>query len=158
MSRRHIVVAVTVVAALGAYFYWVSDERQIRRLLGGVADAVTQHEGEGGVAGLADVASLARYLAPDATFEPGDPFGPINGAQEIVSTVGRLRAVMVRVELTFANAQIAVDGRTASVHTTARLALRDRNGDETVETRDALLALDKRDTGWVIATARANTP
>ena len=156
MNRRAAVIAVALVAAIGAYLYWAGDERQIRRLLDGVADAVSQREGEAGVAGLAEVAGLTRSLAPDVTFEPGEPFSPITGAQEIVSTVGRLRAVMVSVELTFADVQVAVDGAAASVHATARLALRDRAGEARVETRDALIALQRRDTGWVITTARAN--
>jgi ketosteroid isomerase-like protein len=155
VNRRAIVIAVALAAAIAGYLYWASDERQIRRLLDGVADAVTQHEGEGGVAGLAEVAGLTRYLAPDVTFEPGAPFAPIAGAQDLVSTAGRVRAVMASVELTFADVQIAVDGHSASVRATARLALRDRNGDDSVETRDAQIALEKRDTGWVIATARA---
>ena len=156
-DRRVILVVVALGAALAGYLYWASDERQIRRLLDGVADAVSQEEGAGGVAGLAEVAGLTQYLAQDVTFEPGEPFRPITGAQEIVSTAGRLRAVMTTVDLTFSDVQIAVDGSTASVRATARLALKDRNGDETEETRDAQIALEKRDAGWVVTTARAET-
>jgi ketosteroid isomerase-like protein len=152
---RTVIIGAAVGAAIAGYLYWASDERQIRRLLDGVADAVTQEEGAGGVAGLAEVTSLTRYLAPDVAFEPGEPFRPVTGAQDVVSTVGRVRAVMTTVELTFADVQIAVDGSTASVRTTARLTLKDRNGDQSVETRDALIALAERETGWVITTARA---
>jgi hypothetical protein len=156
-NRRTVIIVLALAAAVAGYLYWSSDERRIRRLLDGVADAVSQHEGEGGVAGLADVAGLTRYLAPDVTFEPGVPFAPLAGAQDIVSTAGRLRAVMVTVDLTFTDVQIAIDRNTASVRATARLALRDRNGDERVDIRDAQLALAERDTGWVITTARAQS-
>jgi ketosteroid isomerase-like protein len=155
--KRPLLIVVALGAALAAYLYWTSDERQIRRLLDGLADAVTQEEGAGGVVGLAEVAGLTRYLAPDVTFEPGAPFRPITGAQDIVSTVGRLRAVMTAVELTFSDIQIAVDGGTASVSTTARLTLRDRDGEQRVETRDAQIVLEERDAGWVIITARAQS-
>jgi hypothetical protein len=64
---------------------------------------------------------------------------------------------MTTVELTFSDIQIAVDGSTASVRTTARLTLKDRNGDQSVETREALIALAERETGWVVTTARAQT-
>src|SRR5262245_19258322 len=153
--KRTFLVAIALGGAVAAYLYWASDERQIRRLLDGVADTVTQEEGTGGVAGLAEVTSLTQYLAPDVAFEPGEPFRPITGAQDVVSTVGRVRAVMTTVELTFADVQIAVDGSTASVRTTARLILKDRNGDQSVETREALIALAERETGWVVTTARA---
>lgn len=156
-NRRTVVIALALAVALAGYLYWSSDERQIRRLLDGVAAAVSQHEGEGGITGLAEVAGLTRYLAPDVAFEPGAPFAPIQGAQDIASTVGRLRAVMATVDLTFTDVHIAIDGSTASVRATARLALRDRNGDETVETRDAQIALGKRDSGWAVTTARATS-
>jgi ketosteroid isomerase-like protein len=155
--KRTLLIAIALGVAVAAYLYWASDERQIRRLLDGVADAVTQEEGTGGVAGLAEVTGLTRYLAPDVAFEPGEPFRPITGAQDVVSTVGRVRAVMTTVELTFSDIQIAVDGSTASVRTTARLTLKDRNGDQSVETREALIALAERETGWVVTTARAQT-
>jgi len=153
--KRPLVIVLALGAVIGAYLYWASDERQIRRLLDGVAAAVTQEEGTGGVAGLAEVAGLTRYLAPDVTFEPGPPFRAIVGAQEIVSTVGRVRAVMTTVELSFSDTEVAVDGGRASVRTTARLTLRDRDGAESAETREAQIALEERETGWVITTARA---
>jgi len=153
--KRTVLIVIALGAVLAGYLYWASDERQIRRLLDGVADAVSQEEGAGGVVGLAEVAGLTRYLAPDVTFEPGAPFRAITGAQEIVSTVGRLRAVMTAVDLTFSDPQIAVDGRTASVRTTATLTLRDRDGAQSVDTRETLIALEERETGWVITTARA---
>jgi len=155
--KRTALIVVALGAVLAGYLYWASDERQIRRLLDGVAAAVTQEEGAGGVVGLAEVAGLTRYLAPDVTFEPGAPFRAIDGAQDIVSTVGRLRAVMATVELTFSDIQVAVNGDTASVRTTARLTLRDRGGAQSIETRDAQIALEERDTGWVITTARAES-
>ena len=155
--KRTALIVVALGAVLAGYLYWASDERQIRRLLDGVAAAVTQEEGAGGVVGLAEVAGLTRYLAPDVTFEPGAPFRAIAGTQDIVSTVGRLRAVMATVELTFSDIQVAVNGDTASVRTTARLTLRDRGGAQSIETRDAQIALEERDTGWVITTARAES-
>jgi hypothetical protein len=153
--KRPLIIVLALGAVIGGYLYWASDERQIHRLLDGVAAAVTQEEGTGGVVGLAEVAGLTRYLAPDVTFEPGAPFRTIAGAQEIVSTVGRVRAVMTTVELTFSDIEIAVDGGRASVRTTARLTLRDRDGAESVETRAAQIALEERETGWIITTARA---
>ena len=155
--KRVLLITIALGGAVAAYLYWSSDERQIRRLLDGVADAVTQEEGTGGMAGLAEVTSLTQYLAPDVAFEPGEPFRPLAGAQDVVSTVGRVRAVMTTVELTFSDVQIAVDGSTASVRTTARLTLKDRNGDQSVETRETLIALAERETGWVITTARAQS-
>jgi ketosteroid isomerase-like protein len=155
VNRRALVAVVALAVVIAGYVYWASDERQIRRLLDAVADGVTQEEGAGGVAGLAEVAGLTRYLAPDVTFEPGEPFRAIIGAQEVVSTVGRLRAVMSTVTLTLSDVQIAINGESASVQAIARLALRDREGEEQVETRMVRIALEDHDVGWVITAARS---
>lgn len=152
---RTAVIALVLIAAIAGYLYWASDERRIRRLLDDVTGAVTQEEGEAGVTGLAEVAGLNRHLAPDVTLEPGDPYQPITGAQDIVSTVGRLRAVMTVVRLEILDAQIIVDGTLAAVNANARLTLRDRDGAERVEARAIVVALEERDTGWLITSARA---
>ena len=68
MTRVLLLVALLAACFLG-YGYWASDERQIRRLLDDVADAVSQAEGEGGVAGLAEITSLNSYLTTDVTIE-----------------------------------------------------------------------------------------
>ena len=156
MNRRAVAAALALAAAIAGYLYWSSDERPIRRLLDAVADAVSQQEGEGGVAGLAEVAGLTRALSPDATLEPGEPFRTITGAQEIVATVGRLRAVMPAVQLELSDIEITVDAGAASVQATARLTLRDRDGAAIDEVRDVRLTLEKRDAGWVITAARAS--
>jgi hypothetical protein len=152
--KRAVIAVAGLAVAAAAYLYWASDERQIRRLLEGVADAVSQEEGRGGVAGLAEVAGLTSYLAPDVTLEPGPPFRAISGAQDVVSTVGRIRAVMTAVRLEISDPVITVDDGVASVAATARLTLRDRDGAESVDVRDVVIALAKREAGWVVTAVR----
>lgn len=153
--KRAILVAVVLGAAVGGYLYWSSDERQIRRLLDDVAEAVSQDDQSAGMMGLAEVAGLSRYLAADVTLIPGEPFPPITGAPEVVSTVGRLRAIMATVLLNLSNVQVTVDGRVASVSAAVRLTLRNVEGDERIEAREAVVTLEKRDAGWLITMARA---
>jgi hypothetical protein len=78
----------------------------------------------------------------------------MTGAQNIVSTVGRLRTIMTTVRLDISEPQVEVAGKTASVRTTAQLILRDRDGADVVEARDVLVEVEKRDAGWVVTTAR----
>jgi hypothetical protein len=153
-STRIVFVVVALAAALGGYLYWTSNEQQIRRLLDNVADGVSQEEGAG-VTGLAEVAGLTRYFAPDVTLEPGEPFRAITGAADVVATVGRLRTIMATVQLDISDPRITVDGATGSVHAMVTLTLRDREGTQRVEMRDVLVALEKLDAGWVISAARA---
>lgn len=152
--KRIVVTSIALAAALAGYLYWASDERQIRRLLERVADAVS-HDGTGGVAGLAEVAGLTSDLSPDVTLDPGAPFRTIDGAQNVVSTVGRLRAVTTAVRLELLDAEVVVDGGSASVQAMARLTLRDREGVEEQHAREVITTLVKRDGAWVVTTARA---
>jgi hypothetical protein len=152
--KRSVIMVAGLAVAVAAYLYWASDERQIRRVLDGVADAVTQEEGTGGVAGLAEVAGLTTYLVPEVTLEPGPPFRAISGAQDVVSTVGRIRAVMSAVRLEIYDPVITVDDAVASVQATARLTLKNREGDESVDVREVVIAFAKREAGWLVTAVR----
>ena len=65
--------------------------------------------------------------------------------------VGRLRAVFPVVQLTLAEPRIALAAdRTAQVTGAATLRMRDRDGAETVESRQVTISLQERDGRWVI--------
>lgn len=150
--RRTLTAGVVIAAAVAGYLYWTSDERRIARLLDDVVDAVSQSEGESGVAGLAEITSLTPHLAPEIEIDvTPPPSAHLRGAQEVVSMVGRLRAVFPVVQLTLAEPQIAVAAdRTAQVTGAATLLMRDRDGAEAVESRQVTISLQERDGRWVI--------
>jgi len=150
-------VALLAAGGLG-YWYWSSDERQIRRLLDHVADAVSQAEGEAGVAGLAEVAGLNTYLTPDVTIEATLPTraATMRGAQDVVSTVGRFRTVFPVVTLSFEDVRVSVDSDvTATAQSVARTERRDRDGATEAEAWQVVLSLERRDGNWLIARATA---
>jgi hypothetical protein len=145
-------------ACVLGYLYWASDERQIRRLLEGVADAVSQAEGEAGVAGLAEVAGLNAYLAPDVTVEATLPTraAAVRGAQDVVATVGRFRAAFPVVSLSFEDVMISVDSDSAAtVQAIARTERRDKEGALEGEIWRVDMSIVQRDGSWVIARATA---
>jgi hypothetical protein len=145
--------AVGVLAAVvGGYMYWTSDERQIARLLTDVTDAVSQGEGESGVAGLAEITGLTPHLAPEVEVDASPPpTAVLRGAQEVVSMVGRLRAVFPVVQLTLIAPEILVAAdRTARVTGAATLVMRGKDGAEEAETRKIVISLQERDGRWVI--------
>jgi len=148
-----------VVAAVSVYLYWASDERQIARLLDDVTDAVSQGEGESGVAGLAEITSLTPHLAKEIAVDVTPPeSGQLRGAQDVVSMVGRLRAVFPIVQLTLIGPQVTVaSDRTAQVTGSATLLMRDKEGAEAVETRRVTISLQERDGRWVIVYVSASS-
>ena len=150
--KKPLAVVAILAAIVAGYFYWTNDERRIARLLDDVADAVSQGEGEAGVAGLAEIASLTPHLAPEVEIDLSPPpAAALRGGQEVVSMVGRLRAVFPVVQLTLPEPRIAVaDDRTAQVTGAATLLMRDRDGAEAVESRQVVISLQERDGRWVI--------
>ena len=157
MNRRTLLTMVVLAAVVAGYLYWASDERQIRRLLDNLADAVSQDEGQSGVGGFAEIASLTNYLAPDVAIDATPPAtATIAGASEVVSTVGRLRTLFPVLQLSIADAEVsvAVDDA-ATVHATATLTMRNREGEEAVETRTVVISLLKGEGRWVIGAVKA---
>jgi hypothetical protein len=157
VTARVLLVAAVLLACLLGYRYWASDERQIARLLDNVADAVSQAEGEAGVTGLAEVAGLTNYLTADVTIEATLPTraAAIRGAQDVVATVGRFRAVFPVVTLSFDDAVISVDSDSAAtVQAVARTEMRDKDGAREEEAWQVVLSLARRDGKWVMAQAR----
>lgn len=156
-ARALLAAALLALCFLG-YRYWASDERQIRRLLDNVADAVSQAEGESGVTGLAEVASLNTYLTADVTIEATLPTraAAVRGSQDVVSTVGRFRAVFPVVGLSFEDVTVSIgSGSAATVQAIARTDLRDKEGARDSGVWQVTLSLEQRDGRWVIARATA---
>lgn len=150
--KQLLTAAALLAAVVAGYLYWTNDERRITRLLDDVADAVSQGEGESGVAGLAEITSLTPHLAPEVAIDVSPPPSAVlRRAQDAVSMVGRLRAVFPVVELTLPEPEISVaDDRTAQVTGTATLVMRDKDGAEAVESRQVVISLQERDGRWVI--------
>jgi hypothetical protein len=160
VSRTLLLVALLAVGVLG-YRYWASDERQIRRLLDGVADGVSQAEGEAGVAGLAEVAGLTTYLTPDVAVEATlrASAAAIRGAPDVVSTVGRFRAVYPVLTLSFEEVLISIDSdRTATAKAMAATEMQGRDGAREADAWHVELSLERRDGSWVIARVKAESP
>lgn len=149
-------VGVALGIAVAACLYWYSDERQIRRLLNEVAASVSQEEAMG-MAGVAEVMGLKNLLAPDVTLDPGPPYtGTISGADQITSTIMKMRVLMPVVLLTFVDVQVAIDAAdSATVHATATITTRTTDGEQNVDAREIVLSLAKRDGRWVIAAVEA---
>jgi hypothetical protein len=152
VARKPLAAVGLLAAVVGGYMYWTSDERRIARLLDDVVDAVSQGEGESGVAGLAEIASLTPHLAPEVEIDVSPPPSAVlRGAQDVVSMVGRLRAVFPVMQLTLPDPRISVaDDDTAQVTGAATLLMRDKAGAEAVESRQVVISLQERDGRWVI--------
>ena len=158
-SHSGTAVAVVVFAIMLAglvYRYWPSEERDIRRHVSNLAEALSLSTSEGEALSATRFAALREYFAPDVRIHFDD--------QEIVTRevlLTRLRAWSPPpggIAVEFVDIQIALSDRapTANVTLTARVSTqRVPVSESTVETRAVSASMVKFEGDWVIASADA---
>ena len=139
-----------------AYRYWPSDERDVRRHLIHLAEALSLPGTETDVARLTRVAVIREYFAPDVRV--------VVDGHEIVSRealIGRLTAWTpppggFTVEFVDETLTLAEDRSTARITLTAQVVSKDlQTGEAIVDGRDMTIAMAKSQGDWVITTAEA---
>lgn len=144
-------VLLTVMVAGIVYRYWPSDEREIRRHLSNLAEALSTPGGETDVEHLTRVAALREYFAPEIQVK-------VVGEQTLsrdalIGIISRLAAPAggFAVEFVDITVTLAQDHRSADVTLTARVASTNpQTAESTVDTRAAAGTMRKMDGDWVI--------
>jgi hypothetical protein len=146
-----------LVASVGGYLWWSSPERQIRRVLGGVAELLSHDAPATPLDAISTVSALQPYFAPAVTIEPGEPFEPVNGRDAVMAAVAQLRSRTAASRIEFLDLQIRVagDNRSASVDCTAMATLQDRAGQESIDAREVMVTMNVVNGRWVITWVRA---
>jgi hypothetical protein len=154
-------VAVIVFAIMIAgvvYRYWPGEERDIRRHISNLAEALSLANAEGEALSATRFAALREYFAPDVRVR-------FDG-QEIVTRdalLARLRAWSPPpggVVVDFVDVQIEMhDGSpTADVTLTARISIRSTPAASTAEQRRMTATMVRLEGDWVVASADAGPP
>jgi hypothetical protein len=150
-------VVIVAAAAIGGYMWWSSPERQIRRVLAGVAEGFS-HTGATTPLGAASAAAdLQAYFAPDVRIDSGRPFGTLTGRDRVIGAAARLRTSTpaFRIELVDVQVTVGDDAESAGVDCTAVATLQDGAGQDTVDARELVMTLALVDGRWVITHASA---
>jgi hypothetical protein len=150
-------VIVGIATAAGAYVWWNSPERQIRRVLANVADVMSHDAPVRGLAAAAAAAGLQDSLAADVVIEAGRPFGALRGRDAVVSAAARIFIVTPSMRLEFVDTKVAVaaDGRSATIDCSAVATITDRAGQESVDAREVMMTMNRVNGTWVISSAKA---
>jgi SnoaL-like domain len=150
-------IALVLVGSLLAYRWWTSPERQIRRVLAGVAGGLSHDTPTSALGAAAAASALQSYFAPDVTVELTRPTTVLKGRDHVLATAVRLRAFMPAMRVEFVDQQITVaaDNQSADVDCTAMATLQDRAGQESVDAREVIISLRNVDGRWVISHGRA---
>ena len=149
--------ALVLVGSLLGYRWWTSPERQIRRVLAGVAEALSHEAPASALGAVAAVSSLQQYFSQDVTVESTRPAAVLNGRDAVLATAARLRSFTPAMRVEFVDLQIALagDSQSADVTCTAMATLQDRAGQESVDAREVIITMRIEDGRWVITRGRA---
>jgi hypothetical protein len=157
-GSRYVVAVFAVLIGYFVYQWWFNPARAIKQRLGELAAALSVPAPDSDIARLERVAQLRRYLAADVRVEVDDR-DPITSRDAAIAIVSGLRPASGGVDVHFVDAQVTVLSSTDSrAYLTVELATPDRQtGQRTVDSRDAVLTLAKRDGDWVITSAESKT-
>jgi len=156
-ARRAALVAAVGAAATGAWFWWSSPERAIRRALDDVAARISHDAPLQGLAAAAAAAGAQDAFTPDAAIEPGPPFGRLAGRDAVGAAVARAILATRALQVEIVDVQVAVHagGASADVGCTARARVVHQDGGETVEARELSIAMKRHEGRWRITAIRA---
>jgi hypothetical protein len=152
------------VAAIGglllvgmAGWWWTGPERQIRRVLAEVAEAIGEEAAPRDGAGIGAAAALHRHLAADVVVEPGPPFDALVGREAVLALAIRVRrsSGVARVRFEDVRVTILPGGRAADVSATAIATSAGPAGDRPTDARELAMTMTLTDRRWVITSARA---
>jgi hypothetical protein len=140
----------TVLIGAALFKWWPSDERDVRRQLDALADALTVPSTDTDAAKVARIVEFRSYFAPEAHVRVGTADLPDRDA--LVAAVEHWTTPPGGVFVEFVSEKLTFPGdNTAQVSLIAKVTARSAAADEpTVDERNATIALAKRDGDWVI--------
>lgn len=155
-------VAAVLFALVGAgvaYRYWPDEERDIRRHLSNLAEALTTSaDSENEAERSTRLAAIREYFAPDIRVLPVLAAGPALVPEPLLSREAVLRAIdeatrqgRISVQLIDASVRLAADGAAADVAVVARVVRANLvGGRQDVDLRRLEVAMAKTQGDWVI--------
>jgi hypothetical protein len=148
------IVAVVLLAIMVggiAYRYWPSDEREIRRHLSNLAEALSVPGTETEVVRVTRIAAVREYFAPDVRIRVGSE--QIVSRDALMAVIGRLTPPPGGVVVEFVDVTVALaeDHSSADVTLTAKIASTDRQSREkTLDVQGAAVTMREASGDWVI--------
>jgi hypothetical protein len=145
------IVLLAIMVAGIAYRYWPSDEREIRRHLSNLAEALSVPGAETELARVTRIAAMREYFAPDVRIRVGSE--QIVSREALMAAIGRLTPppAGIAVEFVDVTVTLAEDHSSADVTLTAKIASTDRqSGEKTLDVQGAAVTMRDAEGDWVI--------
>lgn len=151
-----------VLAALAGYFvyqWWFNPNRIIKQRLGEVASALSAPQAEDDIARLARLARLRRYLDDRIHVRVGRGGPEFSSRDEAIgAAAGWKSSGGSNVDFVDVDVRVNSDG-TARAFVTAEMTTPDpQTGQPTLDSREVVFSLGKKDGDWLIAEAEVKDP
>jgi hypothetical protein len=163
VKRTAAVVVCFAAAALGACGWWNSPEREIRRVLDGIAERLSHDAPLTALAAAAAVAGLQEYLSEDVVIDAGAPVPPLVGRESALGAAARLLGGTPALLVQFVDVQVALAGESASGQGRAEVTcnvtadVTDRAGQTARDARELTMTMRRMDGRWVVERVKAST-
>ena len=147
---------VTVALLWGAWTWWNSPERQIRRALDALADGLSHDAPASPLAAAAAAAELQEHLAEDVVVAAGGRVEEIRGRPAVLAAVVRVRSAVPAMRLELVDLSVTLDPQNASaaVEATVSVVMTDRAGQERSDAREVVVLMQPVDGRWVVRRVR----
>jgi SnoaL-like domain len=163
-GSKYVTVVFALLAAYFSYQWWFNQNRIVKRRLGELAETLSVPAQEADLERLARLARLRQYLADDIRVQGGRS-GPELSSRDAVMAAAAGWKPDEGGSVNFVDTDVKLDADTARAYTTAEVTTRDpRTGEKTLDSREATLALVRRDGLWLVSVvelrdrARAEEP
>ena len=156
-ASRWAAAAVVALALAGAWTWWNSPERQIRRTLDTLANGLSHDEVASPLGAVSAVAEMQPLLADDVVVEPGGRLEAIRGRTAVLAAAARVRTAVPALRLVFIDVTVTLseDRSTATVVGTVSAEVTDRAGQPRTDGREFTAEMRRVEGRWIVAAARA---
>ena len=157
-GSRYVTVVFALLVGYFSYQWWFNQNRVVKRRLGELAATLSVPAQEADLQRVARLARLRQYLAEDINVRSGRS-GPELSSREAVLAAAAGWKPDQGGNVSFVDTNVKLDADTARAYTTAEVTTRDaRTGEQTLDSREAVLALVRRDGLWLVSAVELRDP
>lgn len=157
-GSRYVTVVFALLVGYFSYQWWFNQNRVVKRRLGELAATLSVPAQEADLQRVARLARLRLYLAEDINVRSGRS-GPELSSREAVLAAAAGWKPDQGGNVSFVDTDVKLDADTARAYTTAEVTTRDaRTGEQTLDSREAVLALVRRDGLWLVSAVELRDP
>jgi SnoaL-like domain len=150
-GSKYVTVVFALLVGYFSYQWWFNQNRVVKRRLGELAATLSVPAQEADLERLARLARLRDYLADDVKVRSGRSGPELSSREAVMATAASWKPDRGG-NVSFVDTDVKLDADTARAYTTAEVTTSDpRTGEQTLDAREAVLELVRRDGLWLVS-------